>query len=82
MMTLYDEAVMRTIIDLPEEQVSALARWCDERKISRAEAIRRALAVMLTNQQQVGRVQAFGAWKRKDMDSRSFVENLRKEWDT
>lgn len=82
MMTLYDEANMRTIIDLPDEQASALARWCDERKISRAEAIRRALAVMLANQQQAGREQAFGAWKRKDMDSRSFVENLREEWDS
>ena len=35
---------MRTIVDLTEEQVGALARLCVEQKISRAEAIRRAQA--------------------------------------
>lgn len=82
MMTLYDDGIMRTIIDLPDEQVSALAQWCDEQKISRAEAIRRALATMLANRQQAGREAAFGAWKRDNIDSRSIVEKLREEWDS
>ncbi len=73
---------MRTIIDLPDEQVSALAQWCDEQKISRAEAIRRALATMLANRHQAGREAAFGAWKRDKIDSRRIVEKLRKEWDS
>ncbi len=45
-MTYYDDA-MRTIVDLPDEQVEALAELCEREKISRAEAIRRAVAAML-----------------------------------
>ncbi|MES2661552.1 MAG: ribbon-helix-helix protein, CopG family [Verrucomicrobiota bacterium] len=73
---------MRTIIDLPEEQVKALASWCEEHEISRAEAIRRALGSMLSNQHRAGREKAFGAWKGKNIDSRNLVKELREEWDS
>ncbi|MEO5915423.1 MAG: ribbon-helix-helix protein, CopG family [Luteolibacter sp.] len=72
---------MRTIIDLPDEQAKALTEWCKVEKISKAEAVRRALASMLANQQQSGREKAFGAWQKKRLDSRTFVENLREEWE-
>lgn len=78
---IYDAVIMRTIIDLPDEQAKALADWCRKEKISKAEAVRRALAGMLSNQQQAGREKAFGAWGKKDLDSRTFVENLRQEWE-
>ena len=77
---IYDDVIMRTIIDLPAEQVNALAKLCKSEKISRAEAVRRALGEMLARTKRTGRDQAFGTWQRKG-DSRKLVENLRKEWD-
>lgn len=72
---------MRTIVDLPDEQLNALAELCKAQRISRAEAVRRALANMLAHQQIAGRESAFGAWAKKKLDSRKFVEQLRREWD-
>jgi hypothetical protein len=37
-MTAYDN-VVRTIIDLPKQQLDALARLCEAQKISRAEVL-------------------------------------------
>jgi len=44
-MTL-DDDVMRTIIELPDAQLESLSRLCRREKISRAEAIRRAVDKM------------------------------------
>lgn len=77
---MYDDGIMRTIIDLPEEQVNALAELCESQSISRAEAVRRALSAMLAHQKTAGRNAAFGAWKGKKVDSRKFVDALRGEW--
>jgi len=63
---MYDDGIMRTIIDLPDDQVKALAELCKSQSISRAEAVRKA---------------AFGAWQGKKMDSRKFVASLREEWE-
>lgn len=71
---------MRTIIELPEDQAAALAELCKLERISRAEAVRRALGEMLARKQSQGRKQAFGAWRDRG-DSRKFVENLRQEWE-
>ena len=78
---IYDDVIMRTIIDLPEAQVHALAELCDREHISRAEAIRRALAVMLTREKDKDRAGAFGAWRKKKLDAGKFVAGLRGEWD-
>ena len=72
---------MRTIIDLPENQVNAIAELCKAQGISRAEAGRRAVAELLNHQQTAGRDKAFGAWKGKKVNSRDFVDALRQEWD-
>lgn len=80
-MMSYDDVIMRTIIDLPESQLTALASLCKERNISRAEAIRQALADMLAKEKRSGCAAAFGAWKSKKLNSRKHVEKLRGEWD-
>lgn len=71
---------MRTIVDLPEDQVKALAELCRAEGISRAEAVRRALAQMLARSHARGRETAFGAWSRRG-DARQIIETLRGEWD-
>lgn len=76
---IYDAVIMRTIVELPESQVEALAELCARQNISRAEAIRRAVDALLTSQPRPGRDQAFGAWKGRG-DSRRVVKALRDEW--
>ena len=77
---MYDAVIMRTIIDLPEDQVNALAELCKLECISRAEAVRRALSDMLVKKKIRSREQAFGTWQKRG-DGRKIVETLRKEWD-
>lgn len=77
---IYDDVIMRTIIDLPAEQVEALAEICESEQISRAEAIRRAVADLVSNHKHYDRRSAFGAWKDDPVDSSEFVRKIRDEW--
>ncbi|MCX6969393.1 MAG: ribbon-helix-helix protein, CopG family [Verrucomicrobia bacterium] len=72
---------MRTIVDLPEEQVRGLDLWCQRERISRAEAVRRAVRDALSTRNSSPRADAFGAWAAKKINSREYVESLRAEWD-
>lgn len=78
---IYDDVIMRTIVDLPDDQVTALAELCQVEGISRAEAVRRALASMLAQRMDMGREKAFGAWQERKIDSRKLVQSLREEWE-
>jgi metal-responsive CopG/Arc/MetJ family transcriptional regulator len=71
---------MRTIIDLPAKQVAALSDFCAREKISRAEAIRRAVESLLASRGKTLRETAFGTWAPRG-DSRAVVDALRSEWE-
>lgn len=71
---------MRTIIDLTDEQVKALAALCEAQKISRAEAVRRAVERYVAEERRPERERAFGAWQRRRGDSVAIVRRLRDEW--
>jgi len=71
---------MRTIVDLPDEQLRALARLCEKLEISRAEAVRRAVDRLIKESKSDQKDVGFGIWKHKKIESRKFVERLRKEW--
>jgi hypothetical protein len=77
---MHDDVIMRTIVDLPAQQIAALSELCEREQISRAEAIRRAVDVLLASQVPAGRELAFGAWEGR-ADSRGWVDQLRGEWD-
>jgi len=79
-MTIY-VIIMRTIVDLPKEQLLALSLMCEREKISRAEAIRRAVGKLLEEASAGSLESAFGIWKHKKLRSRQHVERLRSEWD-
>jgi hypothetical protein len=83
MMTSDDDAV-RTIVELPDTQVKALARFCRREGISRAEAIRRAVAKLVANGELAAAQQnlraGFGLWRGRQPDGRAYVEALRAEW--
>ncbi|MFM7464178.1 MAG: CopG family transcriptional regulator, partial [Cyanobium sp.] len=53
---------MRTIIDLPEPARQQLDALCRQRGISRAEALRQALALWLEHQQP-NHAAVFGLWR-------------------
>ena len=78
---------MRTIIELPEEQVRRLDEHCRRERISRAEGVRRAVAALLEHDeaeretdQQVLR-STFGAWKHLGIDGLEYQRAIRAEWD-
>ncbi len=73
---------MRTIIDLPEEDLEALKKICRREKISRAEAVRRAVRVYLHARMPSAGEDAFGLWRdRDDVEAREYEDRLRDEWE-
>jgi metal-responsive CopG/Arc/MetJ family transcriptional regulator len=82
MMTRHDDA-MRTIIDLPPEQLRALDAWREAHGVSRAEAVRQAIARLLEADDQRGEVFAKtrGLWAARDEDGLAYQERMRSEWD-
>lgn len=65
---------------MPEEQLGALARICEEQKISRAEAVRRAVDHLIKETASRRKDAGFGIWRHKRLDGRKYVEKLRSEW--
>ncbi len=72
---------MRTIIELPTDQLEALADLCRREGISRAEAIRRAIAEHLRGRRASTPDPAFGLWKGTRGDGLTYQRQLRGEWD-
>lgn len=73
---------MRTIIELRPEQTQALDAICKREGISRAEAIRRAVAIY--NSQHVADPRpAFGLWRGRwgVADGLAYQRRARREWD-
>jgi len=78
-MISYDDIIMRTIVDLPAEQVRKLALLCRKEKISRAEAVRRAVEQLLRSNSGHDLRAYFGASKTRGSVSRHLTR-LRREW--
>jgi metal-responsive CopG/Arc/MetJ family transcriptional regulator len=73
--------VMRTIIELPAGQLDALDALCRRDRISRAEAIRQAVAQHVAKATAAGRETAFGLWQgRRGADGLAYQRRLRREW--
>lgn len=70
---------MRTIVDIPPEQLQQLNELCRREELSRAEAVRRAIALLLAKQPHQPD-DAFGLWKDRDVDGVSYQQQLRGEW--
>jgi len=84
---------MRTLIDVPERQLKELETICAALKLSRAEAVRQAVAAFI-EQNRPSRDAAFGLWKGQSIrlpgesakagllpeDGLAYQEKLRSEW--
>jgi hypothetical protein len=71
---------MRTIIDLPASQLDALDALCRRERISRAEAIRRAVAAHVGRASAAARASAFGLWRDRGLDGLAYERRMRHEW--
>ncbi len=71
---------MRTIVDLPEEQVQRLGELCRREGVSRAEAVRRAVGDYLDAHALRERQDAFGMWRDRRVDGLAYEGRLRREW--
>jgi hypothetical protein len=74
--------VMRTIIEIPGGQLEGLDRLCVREGISRAEAVRRAVA-LIVGQEPAGEHEAFGLWRARrgrEADGLAYQQKLRREW--
>ena len=76
---------MRTIVDLPEKQIKALDAYRKKEGISRAEAVRRAVAAFVPAlarpRLDLTENPAFGSSKKfRKEDSVTTVRRLREEW--
>lgn len=60
---------MRITIDIPSEQLTQLDEWADSERISRAEAVRRALAQFIDRvaQPKTDALLGFGLWAQSNV---------------
>ena len=75
------EIIMRTLVDIPDDQIDDLAVICEVKKVSRAEVIRQAISFYIgTNK--LAPADAFGLWKAKqpNLDGLAYQEQARAEW--
>lgn len=74
---------MRTIVDIPDEQVKILNQLSKKKGVSRAKIIRQALTKYIADYSKTkkGFDAAFAIWKNKNLDSLSYQRELRDEWD-
>ena len=79
---------MRTIIELEESQASRLDAWAKSQRLSRAEAVRRAVAQLLERAapKPGSAGTGFGLWAQgqavpPERDGLTLQQALREEWD-
>ena len=72
---------MRTLVDIPDNQIDDLAVICEAKKVSRAEVIRQAISVYIGTNKLVP-TDAFGLWsaKQPSLDGLAYQEQARAEW--
>jgi metal-responsive CopG/Arc/MetJ family transcriptional regulator len=71
---------MRTLVDLPEAELAQLNALSRQRRVTRAELIRQAVAGYL-EQNRTGLEDSFGLWKKKVVGGVRYQERLRREWE-
>ena len=72
---------MRTIVDIPRENLASLDILGAQERVSRTELIRRAVEDYLRAHAASDPKAAFGMWKKKPKNALEFQRQLRREWD-
>lgn len=72
---------MRTVVDLPDEQIEPLKELAARTGLSRAELVRRAVAGYLQREAVATDDAAFGLWHNRSEDGVAYQKRLRSGWD-
>ena len=76
---------MRTLVDIPEDDLAVINKVIKAQSISRAEFIRRAIAQSLTAHRQIqikrAREAAFRLLAGRSVDGVEYQERIRQEWE-
>jgi predicted transcriptional regulator len=71
---------MRTLIDIPDTQIQALAALCERVRQPRAAVIREAIAEYIERHAAKPAKAAYGLWGTEAMDGLAYQEKARTEW--
>ena len=71
---------MRTLIDLPDAQIQALAALCERVRQPRAAVIREAVAEYLERRTSKPAEAAYGLWGAETIDGLDYQAKARAEW--
>jgi predicted transcriptional regulator len=71
---------MRTLIDLPDSQIPALADRCERVRQPRAAIIREAVAEFLERHAVRSMDSAYGLWGAEGTEGLAYQEKARTEW--
>jgi metal-responsive CopG/Arc/MetJ family transcriptional regulator len=71
---------MRTLVDIPEQDLNALDALRTRRGVSRAELIRAAIGDYLARNPRVEGNAAFGLWQERPADGVEYQRRVRDEW--
>ncbi len=71
---------MRTLVDIPEEDLELLNGIVKKLEISRAEFVRQAISKYLEPYREAQKVEAFGLWAAHPVDALEYQERIRGEW--
>ena len=81
MLPIHDDDTMRTVVDMPAQELRDLTALSKEERISRAEAIRRAVEEYLRAWRAAhGATDAFGVWKNRKVSGLEYEDRVRGEW--
>jgi metal-responsive CopG/Arc/MetJ family transcriptional regulator len=74
---------MRTLVDIPDDQIAELTQLAEREKVSRAALVRKAIADLLASKRAAPEdaiAAAFGLWSDMEEDGLAYQERLRSEW--
>jgi len=71
---------MRTLVDIPEEDLELLNGVVKTLDISRAEFVRQAISKSLEPHRLAQELVAFGIWSQKPVDGLEYQQRMREEW--
>ena len=77
---IVSETSVRTIVDIPDQQIEGLKRISETVQCSRAELVRRAINEYLARHLPEQSDDAFGLWEKRKTDGLTYQEQLRDEW--
>jgi metal-responsive CopG/Arc/MetJ family transcriptional regulator len=71
---------LRTLVDIPAEDLELLNSVVKRLDISRAEFVRRAISTSLEPHRNDSGAEAFGIWRDRPVDGLEYQERMREEW--